>query len=93
MWPFRKSKLARPKDFPEVIDALAEKLRSAHFVVEADRLHSLVHEVVATTSNELYYQLHLALKTLDHEHRALPHEIAVEVRRLIKSIDKICRWK
>ena len=93
MWPFGKSKLAKPEDFPEVIDALAEKLRSAHFVVEADRLHNLVHEFVATTSNELYYQLHLTLKTLDHEHRALPHEIAVEIRRLIKSIDKICHWR
>ena len=72
-----------------MIDALGKQLRQAHFLVEADRLHSLVHEFVATTSNELYYQLRLALKTLDHEHRALPREIAVEVRRLIKSIDKI----
>jgi len=93
MWPFRKSKLARPEDFPEVIDKLAEKLRAAHFVVEADRFHYLVHEFVATTSNELYSELKLELKTLDHEHRALPHEIAVEIRRLIKSIDKICRWR
>ena len=93
MWPFGKSNLAKPEDFPEVIDTLAEKLRSAHFVVEADRFHYLVHEFVATTSNELYYQLHLALKTLDHEHRALPRDIAVEIRRLIKSIDKICRWR
>ena len=30
---------------------------------------------------------------LDHERRALPAEIAAEIRRLIKSIDKICRWK
>ena len=93
MWPFRKDKLAQPEDFPDVIDTLAEKLRSAHFVVEADRFHYLVHEFVATTSNELYYQLRLALKALDHEHRALPHDIAVEIRRLIKSIDKICRWR
>lgn len=93
MWPFGKGKLAKPEDFPDVIDALAEKLRSSHFVVEADRFHYLVHEFVATTSNELYYQLHLALKTLDHEHRALPRDIALEIRRLIKSIDKICRWR
>jgi hypothetical protein len=85
--------LARPEDFPEVIDALAEKLRRAHFVVEADRFHYLVHEFVTTTSTELYYQLRLVLKTLDHEHRALPHDIAEEIRRLIKSIDKICAWR
>ena len=91
MWTFRKARLARPEDFPEVIDTFAEKLRSAHFVVEADRFHYLVHEFVATTSNELYSELHLALKQLDYEHRALPRAIAVEVRRLIKSIDKICR--
>lgn len=93
MWTFRKTKLAQPEDFPEVIDTLAEKLRSAHFVVEADRFHYLVHEFVATTSNELYNELHLALKKMDYEHRALPRDIAAEVRRLIKSIDKICHWR
>ena len=93
MWPFTKTRLAQPQEFPAVIDALSEKLRSAGFVIEADQFHYLVHEFVATTSNELYSELHLALKKLDHEHRALPHDIATEVRRLIKSIDKICRWR
>jgi len=93
MWPFKKTKLARPEDFPGVIDALVEKLRVAGFVIEADRFHYLTHEFVATTSNELYGELHLALKKIDHEHRALPREIAHEVRRLIKSIDQICRWR
>ena len=76
-----------------MIDALSEKLRGAGFVVEADRFHYLVHEFVATTSNELYGELHLALKKIDRERRDLPHDIAVEVRRLIKSIDRICRWR
>lgn len=93
MWPFKKMQLARPEEFPAVIDALGEKLRSAGFVLEADRFHYLVHEFLATTSNELYGELHLALKKLDHEHRALPRDIAAEVRRLLKSIDKICRWR
>jgi hypothetical protein len=73
-----------------VIDALAEKLRQAGFVLESERFHYLVHEFVATTSNELYAELHFELKKLDHEHRALPREIAAEIRRLIKSIDHIC---
>jgi hypothetical protein len=93
MWPFTKTKLARPEDFPGVIDTLAESLRKAHFVLEADGFHYLVHEFVATTSNELYGELLLALKKLDHEHRALPHDVAAEIRRLIKSIDKICRCR
>ena len=93
MWPFKKTHLAGPTEFPTVIDALAEKLRRAGFVVEADRFHFLVHEFVATTSNELYSELRFALKKLDYEHRALPREIASEVRRLIRSIDKICRWR
>ena len=93
MWPFKKTQLARPEEFPGVIDALSEKLRSAGFVVEADRFHYLVHEFVATTSNELYGELHLALKKIDRERRALPHDIAAEVHRLIKSIDRICRWR
>ena len=85
--------LARPEEFPAVIDSLGEKLRAAGFVVEADRFHHLTHKFVATTSNELYGELHLALKKLDHERRALPADIASEVRRLIKSIDRICRWR
>ena len=93
MWPFKKTHLAGPTDLPTVIDTLAEKLRRAEFVVEADRFHFLVHEFVATTSNELYAELRLALKKLDYERRALPREIASEVRRLLKSIDKICRWR
>ena len=93
MWPFKKTHLAGPTEFPMVIDALAEKLRRAGFVVEANRFHFLVHEFVVTTSNELYAELLLDLKKLDHERRALPAEIAAEVRRLIKSIDKICGWK
>jgi hypothetical protein len=93
MWPFRKMNLARPEEFPAVIDALSDKLRSAGFVLEADRFHYLVHEFVATTSNELYGELHRALKKMDHERRALPHDIATDVRRLLKSIDKICRWR
>jgi len=94
MWPFKKTRnLAGPEEFPAVIDSLGNKLRSAGFVVEADRFHYLVHEFLATTSNELYTELRLALNKLDYEHRALPHEIASEVRRLIKSIDRICRWR
>ena len=93
MWPFKKMQLAEPEEFPAVIDALGEKLRRAGFVLEADRFHYLVHEFLATTSNELYGELHLALKKLDHEYRALPRDIAAEVRRLMKSIDRICRWR
>jgi hypothetical protein len=92
MWPLKKMRnLAGPEEFPAAIDALAEKLRSAGFVVEAGQFHHLVHEFVATTSNEMYGELHFALKRMDHERRALPRDIAAEVRRLIKSIDKICR--
>ena len=93
MWPFGKRQLAGPKEFPAIIDALSKKLRSAGFIIEADRFHYLTHEFVATTSNELYGELHLALKKLDHERRALPSDVAAEVRRLIESIDHICRWR
>jgi hypothetical protein len=93
MWPFKKRQLAKPEEFPTVIDELGDKLRSAGFVLEADRFHYLAHEFVATTSNELYGEFRLALKKMDHERRALPREVATEVRRLIKSIDKICRWR
>jgi hypothetical protein len=93
MWPFKKMQLAGPEEFPAVVDALSDKLRRAGFVVEADRFHYLVHEFVATTSNELYAELHFDLKKIDKEWRALPRDIAAEIRRLIKSIDRICRWR
>jgi hypothetical protein len=90
MWRFRRTHLAQPEDFPAVVDALTDKLRSAGFVIEADQLHHFMHELIATVSTEIYGELKLALKRLDHEHRALPREAAAEVHRLIKSIDKIC---
>jgi len=90
MWPFTRKHLAQPEEFPAVIDALTDKLRSAGFVIEADQLHYFMHEFVATVSTEIYGELKLALKRLDHEHRALPRDVATEVHRLIKSIDKIC---
>ena len=94
MWPFKnRSKLAGPDAFPAVIDTLRDKLRSHGFTTEANRLHTLVHEMVWTTSNELYGELRLALSEIRNEHRDLAPNIAAEIRRLIKSIDHICRWR
>ena len=93
MWPFKKTKLAGPEEFPAVVDALGDKLRSSGFTAEAERLHYLVHEFVATTSNELYGELRLTLSEIRKARRDLPSDISSEVRRLIKSIDRICRWR
>jgi hypothetical protein len=94
MWPFKnRRKLARPDEFPAVIDAIGDKLRTNGFTGEADRLHNLVHEMVWTTSNELYGELRLALTTIRKERRDLPSDIAAEIRLIIKSIDHICRWR
>jgi|GEM_PF-1258315 hypothetical protein len=94
MWPFKnRRKLARPDEFPAVVDALRDELRSHGLTAEADRLHYLVHEGVWTTSIELYGELRLALKEIRKERRDLPSDIAAEIRRLIKSIDRICRWQ
>jgi hypothetical protein len=93
MWPFKNRRnLARPEEFPGVIDALREKLRSHGSTAEADRLKEILEGVWAT-SNELYGELLVALTRIQREHRDLPADIAAEVRRLIKSIDRICRWR
>ena len=76
-----------------MIDALRDKLRSNGFGAEADQLHYLVHEGVWTTSNELYGELFVALKIIHRECRNLPGEIDAEIRRLMKSINSICRWR
>ena len=94
MWPFKnRPKLAGPDEFPAVIDALRDKLRSNGFGAEADQLHYLVHEGVWTTSNELYGELFVALKIIQRERRDLPRDIAAEIGRLMKSIERICRWR
>jgi hypothetical protein len=94
MWPFKnRRKLARPDEFPGVIDAIRDKLRCQGFTGEADRLHTLVNEMVWTTSNELYGELRLALNEIRKERADLPSDIAAEIRRLIKSIDRVCRWR
>jgi len=94
MWPFKKMpNLAGPEEFPAVINALGDKLRNSGFVAKADRLHYLVHEFVATTSNELYGELSVTLRAIQREGSDLSPEIAAEVRRLIKSIDRICHWR
>ena len=93
MWPFKKTKLARPDEFPAVIDAIRDRLRSHGFIAEADQLHTLVHKMAWTTSNELYGELFLALEKIRKERRDLPADIAAEIHRLIRSIDHICRYR
>ena len=93
MWPFKNRRnLARPEEFPGVIDALRDGLRSHGFTAEADRLKEIL-EGVWTTSNELYGELFVALTRMQRERRDLPVDVAAEIRRLIKSIDRICRWR
>ena len=94
MWPFKNTrKLASSDEFPAVIDVIRDKLKSRGFIGEADRLHTLVHQMAWTTSNEFYGELSLALGKIRKERRDLPTDIAVEIRRIIKSIDHICRWR
>jgi len=92
MWPFKKTKLARPDEFPAVIDAMRDRLRGHGFTAEADRLEQIL-EGVWTTSNELYGELFVALKMIQRERRDLPCDIDAEIGRLIKSINSICRWR
>jgi hypothetical protein len=93
MWPFKKMQFASPEEFPEVVDLVRDKLRAAKFSAEADRLHYLVHEFVCTTSNELYGELSAELRKIRREQADLPRDIAAEIDRLIKSIDRICPWR
>ena len=88
-----RPELARSDEFPAVIDAIRDELRQAGFMAEADRLHNLVHEMVWTTSTELYGELRLALKTIRQQSHTLPADISSEIRRLISSIDQICRQR
>jgi len=92
MWPFKRIKLARPDEFPAVIDAIGDKLRSHGFTTEADRLEQIL-EGVWTTSNELYGELFVALKRIRRERSDLPPDIGAEIDRLMKSINSICRWR
>jgi len=88
-----KPRLASSDEFPAVIDAIKDKLKSRGFIGEADRLHTLVHQMAWTTSSELYGELSLALKKIRNERRDLPSDIATEIHRVIKSIDHIRRCR
>ena len=93
MWPFKNRRnLARPEEFPAVVEALRDKLKSRGFSEEADRLQQIL-EGVWTTSNELYGELFIALKSIQRERRDLSPDLATEIRRLMKSISHICRWR
>jgi hypothetical protein len=75
MWPLEKTKLASADEFPAVIDAIRDELRTNGFDGEADQLHELVHRMAWTTSNEFYGELRRALTSIrnagqrDQEHR------------------------
>ena len=75
-----------------MIHLLRDRLRSHGFTAEADRLKEIL-EGVWTTSNELYGELFVALTRIRRERSALPRDIDAEIRRLMKSIDRICRWR
>jgi hypothetical protein len=93
MWPFKNRRnLARPDEFPAVVNALRDRLKGHGSIAEADRLKEIL-EGVWTTSNELYGELFVALKIIQRECRNLPGEIDAEIRRLMKSINHICRWR
>ena len=93
MWPFKKTQFAGPEQLPAVIDPLIERLRRCECVSEAENLHAWAHEIAWTTSNEFYGEVKLILQKLCKERRDLPPDVAGEVDRLIKSIDRICRWR
>jgi len=93
MWPFKNRRnLAKPEEFPGVIDALRDRLRSHGFTAEADRLLQVL-EGVWTTSNEFYGELFVVLKIIRRERSDLPRDIDAEIGRLMKSINAICRWR
>jgi hypothetical protein len=93
MWPFKNRRnLARPDEFPAVVNALRDRLRTRGFTAEPDRLQEIL-EGVCATSNELYGELFVALKTIRRERPDLPSDIAAEIRRLMKSINHIFRWR
>ena len=75
-----------------MIDAIRDKLRSHGFTAEADRLQQIL-EGVWTTSNELYGEFSVTLRIIQRKRPDLPSDIAAEIGRLIKSIDRICRWR
>jgi len=89
MWPFKNRRnLARPDEFPAVVNALRNRLKGHGSIAEADRLKEIL-EGEWTTSNEIYGELFVALTRIQRERHDLPPDLAAEVSRLIKSIDHI----
>src|SRR5260370_40191878 len=87
MWPFKNMpKLAGPEEFPAIIDSLGDKLRSREFQAEADRLQYLGHEMVCTTSSELYGKRSISMSQIQIERSNLPVPITDQTRAITQSI-------
>jgi hypothetical protein len=78
-------------EFYGFIDSIRDKLKSSGFAEDAARLHELVHEMVWTTSSELFGELWLALKRIGRQRAGLPSDLSSDIRYAIRSINKASR--
>ena len=78
-------------EFYGFIDSIRDKLKSSGFAEDAARLHELVHEMVWTTSSELFGELWLTLKKIRKERAGLASDLSSDIRYAIRSIKKVSR--
>jgi hypothetical protein len=91
MWQKRHPKLSSNDQFYAFIDAIAEKLRSHGFTSDADRLHTLVHEMAWTTSTEVFGELRSVLKDIRSHRADFDPNLSADIQLAIKTINKALR--
>jgi len=74
-------------DFYDFVDTIAERLRRYHRFADAERLHTLIHKVVWTTSTELFGGLRLALRNTQETDNLSDSDLASDVTAAVEALD------
>jgi hypothetical protein len=74
-------------DFYDFVDTIAERLRRYHRFADAERLHTLIHKVVWTTSTELFGELRVALRNTQEADNLSDPDLASDMIAAVEALD------
>jgi hypothetical protein len=83
----QKRQFSSNAEFSAFIDTIAQRLRSAGFREDGERLNTLVHKVAWTTSTELFGELRIALRKILEERKSIDGILSSDIAAAIDAID------
>jgi hypothetical protein len=81
-----KRPFANNTEFYAFIDTIAQRLRGTDRPDDAERLHTLIHNVAWTTSSELFGELRIALRDIREDHQTLDHALLSDIAFAIDTV-------